>query len=74
MVARLVAQLRWIGVAISKRHMMRLLIAGQDGFLTENRDVPRAGLPTAAWVSVDDTGGAMPARTRPECRHRVAKR
>ena len=55
-VPRLVAQLRGIGVAISKRQMMRLLIAGQDGFLAENRDVLRAGLQTAGWVSVDDTG------------------
>jgi len=55
-VPRLVAQLRGIGVAISKRQVMRLLIAGQDGFLDENRDVLRAGLQTAAWVSVDDTG------------------
>jgi hypothetical protein len=55
-VPRLVAQLRGIGVAISKRQVMRLLIAGQDGFLAENRDVLRAGLQTAAWVSVDDTG------------------
>jgi hypothetical protein len=35
---------------------MRLLIAGQDGFLTEARDVLRAGLETANWVTVDDTG------------------
>ena len=55
-VPRLVAQLRGIGVAISKRQMMRLLIAGQDRFLAENRDVLWAGLQTAAWVSVDDTG------------------
>jgi hypothetical protein len=55
-VPRLVAQLRGIGVAISKRQMMRLLIAGQDGFLAENRDVLRAALQTAAWISVDDTG------------------
>ena len=52
-VPRLVAQLRGIGVAISKRQMMRLLIAGQDRFLAENRDVLRAGLQTAAWVSAD---------------------
>jgi hypothetical protein len=55
-VPRLVAQLRGIGVSISKRQVMRLLIAGQDRFLTEARDVLRAGLETAAWVSVDDTG------------------
>jgi hypothetical protein len=29
---------------------MRLLIAGQDGFMTEARDVLRAGLANAAWV------------------------
>ena len=55
-VPRLVAQLRGIGVSISKRQVMRLLIAGQDGFLTEARDVLRVGLETAAWISVDDTG------------------
>ena len=46
-VPRLVAQLRGIGVSISKRQVMRLLIAGQDGFLTEARDVLRVGLETA---------------------------
>src|SRR3954470_10989872 len=35
---------------------MRLLIAGQGGFLAEAEDVLRAGLTAAAWVSVDDTG------------------
>src|SRR3954463_6634191 len=35
---------------------MRLLIAGQGGFLAEAQDVLRAGLTAAAWVSVDDTG------------------
>ena len=37
-VPRLVAQLRGIGVAISKRQMMRLLIAGQDGFVDAGRN------------------------------------
>ena len=35
---------------------MRLLIDGQDDFVTESREVLRAGLQTAAWISVDDTG------------------
>ena len=35
---------------------MRLLIDGQGAFLTETRDVLRAGLETADWISVDDTG------------------
>ena len=55
-VPRLVAQLRGISVSISKRQVMRLLITGQDAFLTENREVLRAGLQTARWVTVDDTG------------------
>ena len=36
--------------------MMRLRIAGQDNFLAENRAVLQAGLQTAAWITVDDTG------------------
>ena len=55
-VARLLAQLRAIGIDVSKRQVMRLLIAGQEGFIDEARDVLRAGLAAAAWVSVDDTG------------------
>jgi hypothetical protein len=55
-VRRLAAQLRAVGVDISRRQVMRLLIAGQDNFLDEARDVLRAGLTDAAWVSVDDTG------------------
>src|SRR5690242_14266194 len=55
-VERLTAQLRAIGISISKRQVMRLLIDGQDDFLAENRDVLRAGLQTAAWITVDDTG------------------
>ncbi|MBW4025138.1 MAG: transposase, partial [Proteobacteria bacterium] len=55
-VERLVVLLQAIGVSISKRQIMRLLIDGQDDFLTETRDVLRAGLQTAGWVSVDDTG------------------
>jgi hypothetical protein len=42
-VERLVAQLRAVGVSITKRQVMRLLIAGQDGFLAETREVLRAG-------------------------------
>ena len=55
-VRRVAAQLRAVGVDISRRQVMRLLIAGQGGFLDEAQDVLRAGLTTAAWVSVDDTG------------------
>jgi hypothetical protein len=55
-VERLVSQLQAVGVSISKRQVMRLLIDGQDDFLAESREVLRAGLATANWVTVDDTG------------------
>src|SRR5215203_2121515 len=55
-VPRLVTLLRGLGIFISKRQVVRLLIDGQDGFLTEARDVLRAGLSSAAWITVDDTG------------------
>ena len=55
-VPRLVTLLRSLGIFISKRQVVRLLIEGQDGFLTEARDVLRAGLSSAAWITVDDTG------------------
>ena len=55
-VERLLAQLQAVGISISKREVMRLLIEGQDDFLTENRQVLRAGLETADWITVDDTG------------------
>src|SRR5580698_5799066 len=55
-VPRLLALLRALGIVISKRQIVRLLIAGQDGFLDEARDVLRAGLTSAPWITVDDTG------------------
>jgi hypothetical protein len=55
-VPRLVEQLRSIGIDISKRQVMRLLNQGQEGFLDESREVLRAGLATAPWLTVDDTG------------------
>jgi len=62
-VRRVAAHLRAIGLDISRRQVMRLLIGGQDSFLDEPsfacsvaRDVLRTGLTEAAWVSVDDTG------------------
>jgi hypothetical protein len=55
-VPRLVAQLRAIGIAISKRQVVRLLNEGQGTFLDEAREVLRTGLSAASWISVDDTG------------------
>jgi hypothetical protein len=53
---RLLTLLQALGIIISKRQLVRLLIAGQDNFLDEARDVLRAGLSSAAWITVDDTG------------------
>jgi Transposase IS66 family len=53
---RLLALLRSVGVAISKRQLVRLLNENHADFLAEAQDVLRAGLETSAWVSVDDTG------------------
>jgi Transposase IS66 family len=55
-VPRLVAQLRALGLAISTRQVMRLLIHGHQRFFDEARDVLRAGLTQSAWITVDDTG------------------
>src|SRR3954463_2708053 len=55
-VPRLLAQLRAIGIAISKRQLVRLLNEGQGTFLDEAREVLRAGLAAASWISVDHTG------------------
>src|SRR3954449_2729598 len=64
-VPRLVAQLHAIGILISKRQVVRLLNAGQGAFLDEAREVLRAGLSAAGWVSVDDTGGRHKAAHSP---------
>lgn len=61
-VPRLVAQLHSMGIDISKRQVMRLLIAKQDDFLDEARDVLRAGLASAPWLTVDDTGARHKAQ------------
>ena len=61
-VERLTARLRSFGLSISKRQVMRLLIDRRDDFLGESRDVLRAGLPSAAWISVDDTGARHAGR------------
>jgi len=55
-VERLVTLLQAVGVSISKRQVMRLLIDQQDDFLSETMETLRAGLSTADWITVDDTG------------------
>jgi hypothetical protein len=61
-VPRLVTMLDAIGIAVSKRQVVRLLIDRQDGFRAEAQDVLRAGLSTAPWITVDDTGARHKAR------------
>ncbi|TGQ49603.1 hypothetical protein EN836_32975 [Mesorhizobium sp. M1C.F.Ca.ET.193.01.1.1] len=58
---RLLELLRELGMAISKRQLVRLLIADKQLFLAEACDVLRAGL-ASAWISVDDTGARHQAR------------
>jgi hypothetical protein len=53
---RLVALLRSIGLAIAERQVQRRLTERHDPFLAESRDVLRAGLATASWISAADTG------------------
>jgi hypothetical protein len=53
---RLTALLGGIGIAISKRQVVRLLSQGLEDFVAEDRQVLRAGLATARWITVDDTG------------------
>jgi hypothetical protein len=53
---RLLTLLRSIGIAISKRQLVRLLNENHEGFIAEAQEVLRAGLETSSWVTVDDTG------------------
>src|ERR1700677_839708 len=53
---RLLTLLRSMGIAISKRQLVRLLNENHEGFIAEAQDVLRAGFETSSWVSVDDTG------------------
>jgi hypothetical protein len=53
---RLLDFVQSLGVAISKRQLVRLLNENHEGCVAEARDVLRAGLQTSPWVTVDDTG------------------
>jgi len=53
---RLTALLTGMGMAISKRQVVRLLSQGLEGLIAEDEAVLRAGLETAPWITVDDTG------------------
>jgi len=60
---RLTALLQSLGVSISKRQVQRLLTDKQEDFVSEARDVLRAGLETSPYVSADDTGARHAGKT-----------
>ena len=53
---RLATLLNDVGVAISKRQVVRLLTSGLDGFVAEDAAVLHTGLVSSPYVTVDDTG------------------
>jgi hypothetical protein len=53
---RLTTLLNDVGVEISKRQVIRFLTQGLDGFHAEDAAVLHAGLVSAPYVTVDDTG------------------
>ena len=61
-IPRLVQLLNGLGLPISKRQVVRFLIEEKDDFMTEAREVLRAGLGQADWISVDDTGARHQGR------------
>jgi Transposase IS66 family len=61
-IPRLVEHLTMLGVLISKRQVVRLLSDASGLFREEATAVLRAGLTTAHWISVDDTGARHQGR------------
>jgi len=59
---RITAFLNSLGVAISKRQVVRLLTAKSTALVDEAKAVLRAGLESARWISVDDTGARHRAK------------
>ena len=54
--ARILALLNGVGVVISKRQVVRLLVAKLETFRAEDEEVLTAGLSGSRFVTVDDTG------------------
>src|SRR4051812_43147855 len=59
---RLLAQLRALGVRIAKGQLVALLSARKAAFHAETDAILEAGLATARWVTVDDTGARHAGR------------
>jgi len=79
-IPRLLTLLQDLGIDISKRQIVRLLSTGQDAFLAEAKEVLRAGLRSASWITVDDTSaqaapcGSAPLKWALKQRRAVARR
>ncbi|WP_218036409.1 transposase [Sphingobium sp. EM0848] len=52
---RLCSMLNGMGLAISKRQVVRLLSRGLDDLVAEDRAILATGISTAQWINVDDT-------------------
>lgn len=61
-VDRIATFLTGLGLVVSKRQILRLLTGDVATFATEADDVLRAGLSSAPWITVDDTGARHRAR------------
>ena len=59
---RLLAQLKALGIRIAKGQLVALLTAHKDAFHAEKDAILEAGLATARWVTVDDTGARHAGR------------
>lgn len=65
---RLLTQLLALGLRISKGQIITLMNQGHEAFHSEKDAILEAGLATARWVTVDDTG-ARHARTNQTTTH-----
>lgn len=61
-VQRISSFLNSVGLVISKRQVLRLLNGDVAGFIDEAKGVLRAGLASADWITVDDTGARHRAK------------
>ena len=59
---RITGFLNGLGMVISKRQVLRLLTGDVAAFAAEANAVLRAGLASAPWITVDDTGARHRAR------------
>ena len=55
-IGRIVSMLNDVGLDISARQVGRFLNTDTGGIVAEQQEVLRAGMETAAWINVDDTG------------------